>query len=146
MSSTGTLACLPGGFTSKVLMSVARDGSAAALDLPSGASANPRIAPDGRRLLVESGASVIEALDLTRGTRSRLTSAAFGTLFSTWNSDGHRVVFRRFNLPFCVAADGSAEPARLPAAAVNAFRRRLGPTPTPCSWCGSGPRRRGMSS
>lgn len=51
MSSTGTLVYLPGGFTNKVLMSVARNGSAAALDLPSGAYANPRIAPDGRRLL-----------------------------------------------------------------------------------------------
>ncbi len=124
-----TLAYLPGGFTNKILVSVARDGSAAALDLPSGAYANPRIAPDGRRLLVESGASVIEALDLTRGTRSRLTSAAFGTLFSTWNLDGTRVVFRRFNLPFHVATDGSADPVRLPAAAVNDFPSSAGPDP-----------------
>lgn len=129
MSSTGTLAYLPGGFTSKVVMSVARDGSAAALDLPAGAYANPRIAPDGRRLLVESGASVIEALDLARGTRSRLTSAAFGTLFSTWNSDGSRVVFRRFNLPFWVAPDGSADPVLFPAAAVNDFPSSAGPDP-----------------
>ena len=129
MSSTGTLAYLPAGFTSKALMSVDRNGSASALNLPWGAYANPRIAPDGRRLLIESGASVIEALDLTRGTRSRLTSAAFGTLFSTWSSDARRVVFRRFSLPFWVAADGSADPVRLPAATGNDFPSSAGPDP-----------------
>lgn len=121
MSSTGTLVYLPGGFTDKRLVSVARDGATKALDLPPGSYGNPRIAPDGRRLLVESGASVIEALDLTRGTRSRLTSAAFGTLFPTWSADGNRVVFRRFNLPFWVTADGSADPGP----SVHCDRQRL---------------------
>jgi eukaryotic-like serine/threonine-protein kinase len=129
MSSSGTLLYLPGGFTDKRLVSVARDGATVALDLRPGAYANPRIAIDGRRLLIESGASIIEALDLTRGTRSRLTSAAFGTLYSTWNSDGSRVVFRRFNLPFWVAADGSADPLPVPAATANDFPSGAGPEP-----------------
>ena len=129
VSSTGTLVYLPGGFTDKRLVSVARDGATKALDLPPGSYANPRIAPDGRRLLVESGNSVIEALDLARGTRSRLTSAAFGTLFPTWSSDGNRVVFRRFNLPFWVTADGGADPIPLPAATVNDFPSSPGPDP-----------------
>ena len=63
MSSSGTLLYLPGGFTDKRLVSVARDGATVALDLPPGAYANPRIATDGRRLLIESGASIIEALE-----------------------------------------------------------------------------------
>ena len=129
MSSTGTLAYLPGDFADKRLVSVGRDGATVALDLPSGSYANPRIAPDGRRLLVESGSSVIEALDLARGTRSRLTSAAIATIFSTWNSDGNRVVFRRFNLPFWVSADGSADPVPLPATATNDFPSSAGPDP-----------------
>src|SRR4030095_13890949 len=77
----------------------------------------------------ESGASVIETLDLARGTRSRLTSAAFGTLFSTWSSDGNRGVFRRVHLPFWVPADGSAAPVPLPAATVNDFPSSPGPDP-----------------
>jgi Tol biopolymer transport system component len=120
---------LPGGFTDTRVVSVARDGATMAVDLPPGAYANPRIAPDGRRLLVENGASVVEALDLARSTRSRLTSAAFGTLYSTWNSDGSRVVFRRFNLPFAIAADGSADPVPLPDATANDFPSSAGPEP-----------------
>ena len=129
LSSTGTLLYLPGGFTDTRVVSVARDGAAVAVDLPPGAYANPRIAPDGRRLMVENGASVIEALDLTRNTRSRLTSVAFGTLYPTWSSDGSRVVLRRFNLPFGVTADGSADPIPLPAATANDFPSSAGPEP-----------------
>ena len=55
LSSTGTLLSTPAGFTDARVVSVGRDGAALALDLPSGRYANPRISPDGRRLLVESG-------------------------------------------------------------------------------------------
>ncbi len=129
ISSTGTLLYLPAGFTDQRVVSVARDGAALALDLPPGRYANPRISPDGRRLLVESGGNVIEALDLARGTRARLTAAAFGTLFSTWSADGNRVVFRRFNSPFWAKADGSGDAAPLPAAGVNDFPSSPGPDP-----------------
>jgi eukaryotic-like serine/threonine-protein kinase len=129
MSSTGTLVYLPDGFGSSRLASVARDGSTLALDLPSGAYQNPRIAPDGRRLMVESESDVIEVLDLARGTRARLTPPAFGTIFSTWNSDGTRVVFKRFTLPFWISADGSTDPVPLPAASVNDFPSSAGPDP-----------------
>ena len=129
MSPSGTLVYKPHGFTDKRLVSVDRSGSALALDLPAGGYQNPRIAPDGRRLLVESGGSVIEALDLARGTHARLTSAAVGTLFPVWNSDGSRVVFSRFRLPSWVTADGGADPVLLPAAAVNDFPASAGPDP-----------------
>jgi len=129
VSSTGTLLCLPAGFTDKRVVSVARDGAALALDLPAGRYANPRTSPDGRRLLVESGGNVIEALDLARGTRAQLTAAAFGTQLSTWSADGSGVVFRRFNSPFWAKADGSGDAAPLPAAGVNDFPSSPGPDP-----------------
>ena len=129
LSSAGSLVYKPGGFTDKRLVSVARDGSSLVLDLASGSYKSPRTAPDGRRLSVETDTAVIEALDLARGTRARLTSAAFGTSFSTWNSDGRRVVFRRFGLPFWVLADGSADPGPLPAAATNDYPSSAGPDP-----------------
>jgi serine/threonine protein kinase len=127
ISATGTLVYLPSGFTDKRLVSVTRDGAALALDLPSGKYTSPRIAPDGRRLLVESGSSVIEALDLVRGTHAHLTSAAFGTSYSTWNWDGSRVVLRRFNLPFSAMSDGSAAPVPLAAATTNDYPSAAGP-------------------
>ena len=55
LSSSGTLLSSPAGFTDTRVVSVGRDGTALALDLPPGRYANPRISPDGRRLLVESG-------------------------------------------------------------------------------------------
>jgi len=128
LSSTGTLVYAPTGFTDKRLVSVARDGSNVGLDLPSGSYGNPRIAPDGRRILVEV-ASEVDVLDLMRGTRARLAAAAFAAPFSTWNSDGSRVVFRRFNQPFWVMADVSADPTPLAAGSANDFPSSRGPDP-----------------
>jgi serine/threonine protein kinase/Tol biopolymer transport system component len=129
LSSTGTLLYPPVGFQDKRVVSVGRDGAALDLGLPSEPLSNPRISPDGRRLLVDLGGSVVETHDLDRGTRSRLTAAALGTSFSTWSADGSRVVFRRFNAPFWVAADGSGESAPLPAGAVNDFPSSPGSDP-----------------
>ena len=121
LSPTGTLLQMPVDFAQKRVVSVARDGAALALDLPWGRYVNPRVSPDGRRLLFESGDNVVEALDLARGTRARVTAAAIGTSFSTWNADGNRVVFRRFSSPSWVAADGSGESGRVPGTTVNDF-------------------------
>src|SRR5215469_9783993 len=73
VSSTGTLVFAPADFDYKRVVSVARDGSELALNLPPNRYGNPRISPDGRRLLIEANQSVIEMLDLARGeTRSKL--------------------------------------------------------------------------
>lgn len=129
LSSTGTLLYVPAGFTDKRVVSVGRDGAALALDLPAGRHTNPRISPDGRRLLVESGNSVIETLDLARGTRARLTAAALGTNFPAWSADGKRVVFRRFNSPVWAAADGNGDASPMPGATFNDIPASPGPDP-----------------
>lgn len=128
LSSTGTLLYTPSGWVDKRLVSVGRDGAAVALDVPSGPYANPRISPDARRILVE-GLDGIETLDLTRGTRTRLTTVAFGFTFATWNADGTRVVYRRFLLPFWAAADGSGDTALLPDARSDDYPSSPGPDP-----------------
>ncbi len=129
LSASGTLLYAPAGFADKRVVSVARDGAALALDLPAGTYTNPRVSPDGRRLLVESGGTRIEALDLARGTRARLTSAALGTFFATWTADGNRVVFRRFNVPFWARADGGGDALALPSGEFNDFPTSAGPDP-----------------
>ena len=128
MSSTGTLLSAPAGFTDTRVVSVGRDGAARALDLPSGRYANPRISPDGRRLVIESGQN-IESLDLARGTRARLASATLSTVFSTWNADGTRVIFRRFASPFWAASDGSGITGAVPGGIVSDFPSSPGPDP-----------------
>jgi Tol biopolymer transport system component len=121
LSTTGTLLYVPAGFTDTRVFSVDRDGAPLPLDLPSGRYANPRISSDGHRLLMDSAGTVIEALDLARGSRARLTAAAPSTGYSTWNADGRRVVFRRFRSPFWMAADGNGDGGPIPGTTVNDF-------------------------
>lgn len=129
LSPAGTLVFVPRGFTARHLLSVGRDGAALALDLPPGGYGNPRISPDGRRLIVENDFNVIEAIDLLRGSSATLTTPGFGTAFATWNADGTRVVARRFNMPFWVAADGTGRTGPLPNGTSNDYPSSAGPDP-----------------
>ena len=138
LSPAGTLAFIPPDTGISRVVSVGRDGAALPLNLPLARHTNPRLSPDGRRLLVTTSDAFLEALDLTRGTRVRLTAAAPGTYFPSWTADGQRVVFRRYNSPFWVAADGSGKEAagsadahqRLPLGAWP--RSRLHDCPSGC--------------
>ncbi len=128
VSSNGALLFLPRDFFVQRVVSVARDGAALAVDLPRGQYSTPRISPDGRQLVVVSGSSLLETLNLQRGSQGRLTAAAGGTTFATWTQDGSRVVSRRFNRPFWVSADGSQQ-GELQAALSNDFPSGAGPDP-----------------
>jgi serine/threonine-protein kinase len=127
VSSTGTLVFEPADFDYKRVVSVARDGSELALNLPPNRYQRPRISPDGRRLLIETDGSVIETLDLARGMRAKLTAAALGTSYPVWTADGKRVVFRRHRLPFWVAADGSGRAGPVPSGMINDYPASAGP-------------------
>jgi hypothetical protein len=127
LSSTGTLVFMPAEFDLKRVVSVGRDGSELALNLPPSSYEHPRISPDGRRLLIDSQQRVIETLDLLRGTRARLTAAAVGTGFPAWTADGKVVVFRRFNVPAWAAADGSGTAGLVPNGLMNDFPSFPGP-------------------
>jgi len=67
----------------------------------------PRLAPDGRRIVVQAGSDLwIE--DTTRRTFRRLTSdATSGNSFPVWTPDGSRVVFRTMTGMHVMDADGS---------------------------------------
>jgi serine/threonine-protein kinase len=129
LSSAGDLIYVPAVFGSKRVMSVGRDGSELALNLPPDRYSTPRLSPNGRTLLVESQGSYIETLDLARGTHAKLTAAALGTSFPAWTSDGAEVVFRRFNVPFWTAADGSGKASPVPGGLINDFPSSPGPDP-----------------
>ena len=129
LSSTGDLVFVPADFDSKRVVSVGRDGSELALNLPPDRYSTPRVSPDGRRLLVESQDSVIETLDLLRGTHAKLTAPALGTSFASWTADGQSVVFRRFNVPFWTAANGSGNAGPVPGGEINDYPSSPGPDP-----------------
>ena len=129
LSANGTLLFVPKNLDNKRFVSVGRDGSELPLGLPQGSYGNPRISPDGRRVAVEREGSVVDSFDLARGTRAVLVPAAVGTLFVIWNGDGSRLVFRRFNVPFWAAADGSGQTGVVPGGDVNTSPASAGPDP-----------------
>jgi eukaryotic-like serine/threonine-protein kinase len=129
ISSSGDLVYVPVGFDSKRVISVGRDGSELALSLPPDRYGIPRISPDGRRLLIESQEHHLEILDMLRGTHAKLAASAMGTGFPSWTSDGEGVVFRRFNVPFWTAADGSGRAMPMPAGQTNDYPESPGPDP-----------------
>lgn len=129
LSSIGDLVFVPADFDSKRVVSVGRDGSELAVNLPLDRYGTPRISPDGRRLVVEREGSVIEELDMLRGTHAKLAAPALGTSFPTWTVDGEGVVFRRFNLPFWTAANGSGKTGPVPGVLISDYPAAPGPDP-----------------
>jgi eukaryotic-like serine/threonine-protein kinase len=129
LSSAGTLLYMPAGFGANRLVSVGRDGAALALDVPPGEYVAPRVSPDGRRVLFGQGMSLVEGVDLARGTRLRLTAEYRGTGFASWLPDGRQMVFRRFHLPFWAPADGSGAATPVPSTGINDFPAAPGPEP-----------------
>jgi eukaryotic-like serine/threonine-protein kinase len=128
LSPTGTLVFMPRDFDEKRMVTVARDGSERALELPAGAYGLPRVSGDGRRLLFETS-QTLEALDLERGTRTQIAGRTFGTSFAIWSSDSRRIVFRRQTVPVWVAADGSGRGGAVPGATINDYPASPAPDP-----------------
>lgn len=129
VSSTGVLLYLPSDYAHERVVSVGRDGSELPLDLPPDRYGNPRISPDGKRLLVTAQESFIETVDLARGTHARLAAASIGTSFPSWTADGSGVVYKRFNVPFWAAADGTGKESPVPSGQISDFPSAPGPDP-----------------
>jgi hypothetical protein len=130
LSRSGSILFVPVGFYTKSVVSVGRDGSALALELPTERYHNPRVSPDGRRVLIERASRQMEVIDLARTTVTRLTPpSAYGVNYGTWTADGERVVLRLFNTPAWVAADGSGKGGPVPGGYVNNYPAAPGPDP-----------------
>ncbi len=127
VAANGTLVFVPPEFDSKRFVSVGRDGSELPLAVPLASYGNPRISPDGNRVAVERDGSVVESVDLVRGTRAVVVPAAVATLFPTWTSDGATLLVRRFNVPFWAAADGSGRAGAVPHGDSNTSPASAGP-------------------
>jgi len=126
VSTSGTLVFAVGGMypvEPSRLVWVSRDGTSQPVGIPDGYLARPRLAPDGRRLVVSyvqaSGKYIDNSLhifDLDRGTLSRLTDREVGW-GPLWSRDGSQVFFEGdakgsgslvSGLLSSIAVDGSA--------------------------------------
>jgi serine/threonine protein kinase/Tol biopolymer transport system component len=129
LSPSGDLLLLPTSYRAARVAAVNRAGAVTILPFPLARYLNPRVSPDGRRVMVEVQSLRLDALDLDRQTISRLTAEAPGTVFSLWNSDGTAIVFKRFNAPYWIATDGSGRGGPVPAGVTNDFLSGQGPDP-----------------
>jgi eukaryotic-like serine/threonine-protein kinase len=129
LSAAGTLVYAPAGYNASRVVAVSREGAETGFDVPEARYTNPRVSPDGRRLLVARDGTAIEVLDLARGTETRLTPPALGTGFATWLAGGRRVLFRRLEAVTWIAADGSGTEGLVPQAIRRDWPTAAGPDP-----------------
>jgi serine/threonine-protein kinase len=107
ISASGTVVYAPTTAVSR-LVSVSRQGAEQPLNDVARNYANPRLSPDGKRLLVQAGELWVQ--DLTRSNFSRLASGdAVINAFPTWLPDGRHVIYRSLSGLRVQDAEGSGQ-------------------------------------
>jgi serine/threonine-protein kinase len=107
VSAAGTFVYASTAATSRLVW-VSRQGTEQSLLDALRPYANPRLASDGNRVLVQAGDLWVQ--DLSRATFTRLTSGEVipsGGGFPVWTPDGRRIVFRTVTGLRWLAVDGS---------------------------------------
>ena len=102
----GTLAYTPADYGNSLVVLVDRNGSSKPVDISAGRFTNPRFSPDATRLALDDDLSSEAIVDLARGTKIAVQQHAPGSGFVSWNSDGTRLAFRKYGVPYSLAADG----------------------------------------
>jgi serine/threonine-protein kinase len=106
-----------GGALPRELFRVSRSGQATRIPTAAKLFSNPRVAPDGRRIVVgitDAGSSSrdVWVLDMIQGTASRLTTNGISNR-PIWTTDGQRVVYSSNDDLWWIAGDGSGTPDSL---------------------------------
>ena len=107
ISASGTVIYAPTAAVSRLVF-VSRQGAEQPLNEVARSYANPRLSPDGSRMLVQAGDLWIQ--DVTRSTFTRLTPRdAVINAFPMWLPDGRRVIYRSPGGLRIQDADGSSD-------------------------------------
>jgi serine/threonine protein kinase len=95
VSNAGSLAYVPSSNATKRLVWVSRQGVEEPISETSRPYQNPRLSPDGHRIVVEVAGGHLWMQDLARGNFTKLTSAeSIGNTYAVWTPDASRLVFR----------------------------------------------------
>jgi Tol biopolymer transport system component len=114
LADNGMLVYAPASTGLSNLIRLTPGGAAVPLSETPRAFAQPRVSPDGTRLVVSLGAESLWVHDLSRDARTPLTSGRLpGVSFPIWSRDGRRVIYRRFDDLWWVDADGRGGTGRV---------------------------------
>jgi Tol biopolymer transport system component len=94
-SSNGTVLYLSGTTQNENLDLVLMDrkGKATILLKDQTDTSSPRLSPDGKRLVYQTGSGSIWIYDMVRGTAAPLTLGASGGMWPVWSPDGQRIAY-----------------------------------------------------
>jgi Tol biopolymer transport system component len=128
VSETGVLAYVSTTSVQSEIVSVSRTGEEQLLLRNQRPAANPRLSPDGRRLLLfeEIGAG-LRVWDLERGTPARLAEGFPQASFPVFARGGLEVVFCLSNGLFRQPIDGSAKPVHIAGSEANEYPNGMTP-------------------
>ncbi len=114
LSENGTLVYAPAQTGLVKLVRVLRDGSSQPLTDTAQPYVQPRVSPDGTRVVVEHASDSLWLHDLSRDARTPLTPGRLpGVSFPIWARDGRRIVYRRFDDLWWVETSGSGRAGRI---------------------------------
>jgi serine/threonine-protein kinase len=115
ISSSGSLAYVPSGNATRRLVWVSRQGVEQEITDTPRPYANPRLASDGHRILVENAGGDLWIQDAARGSFTRLTSGeTLGNSWAVWTPDARRVGFRTLTGLRWIDAEGSGSSKIIP--------------------------------
>jgi serine/threonine protein kinase/Tol biopolymer transport system component len=128
VSETGVLAYVSTTSVQSEIVSVSRTGEEQILLSNQRPAANPRLSPNGRRLLLleEIGAG-LRVWDLERGTSARLAEGFPQASFPVFARGGLEVVFCLANGLFRQPIDGSAKPVQIAGSDANEYPNGMTP-------------------
>ena len=127
MSQTGVLVYGSTGQVTSQVVWVSRQGVEQSVSNAARHYQNPRLAPDGRQLVVTANGD-LWMQDMVRGTLTRLTTNdTVGNSFPTWTPDGKRVVFRTQAGLRWIDAEGSGRSEAIAGTTVNDYPGSVSP-------------------
>ncbi len=131
LAASGTLAYVPASALVGRLVWVSREGAEQPLSEPARPYANPRVAPDGRRFVVEVGSGDLWLRDLTRQSFTRLTlGQTANNQFPVWTSNGSRIVFRTAQKLHWIESDTSGSPHEIAGTSIDDYPSSVSPDGT----------------
>jgi eukaryotic-like serine/threonine-protein kinase len=126
ISNSGSLAYTP-GIATRRLVWVSRSGVEQPINDTPRPYQNPRLAPDGHRIVVEIAGGDLWLQDTARATFTRLTTGqTIGNTFAVWTPNSQRIVFRTVTGLWMMDVNGG-QPQSIPGTSVTDIPTSISP-------------------